>query len=129
MPELLEKMGIKKTRQRAAIVEALEKADKPCCAEEIFRICNNMSLSTVYRNLDRLLELGVLEVLSGAGNEKQRYFQLVSREHRHYAVCLGCHNKIYLAECPVHNMNIHDFTVTGHKVEIYGYCAKCRVRS
>ncbi len=128
MNNILEKVGIKKTRQRMAIISALEKADRPCCAEEVFGMCRDMSLSTVYRNLDRLLLLGAVEVVFG-GNEKQRYYRLASSEHRHYAVCLGCHSKIFIGECPVHGMDIHDFTVTGHKVEIYGYCAKCRARS
>lgn len=127
MEDIFKKAGIKKTRQRAAIVTAMEKAQKPCCAEEIFAQCEEMSLSTVYRNLDKLLALGVVEVLSGS--EKQRYYQLVSHDHRHYAVCLGCHNKIFIEDCPVHSMHLADFTVTGHKIEIYGYCADCRARS
>lgn len=127
MEDIFKRAGIKKTRQRAAIVAMLEAAKKPCCAEEIFDRCKDMSLSTVYRNLDKLVALGTVEVLSGS--EKQRYYQLVSEDHRHYAICLGCHNKIFIAECPVHSMHIHDFTVTGHKVEIYGYCEHCRERS
>ena len=45
--------------------------------------------------------------------------------HRHYAICLGCHSMKYIDICPVHSPDIDDFTVTGHKLEIYGYCNKC----
>ncbi len=127
MGHILEEMGIKKTRQRVAIIAAMEQADKPCSAEEIHSMCGSMSLSTVYRNLERLLDLGAVEMLSGV--QKQRFYQLVSEEHRHYAVCLGCRKKILIGDCPVGRMDIQNFTVTGHKVEIYGYCAKCRGRS
>lgn len=127
MCDLLEKMGIKKTRQRTQIIAALEKADKPCSAEELYRQCEDMSLSTVYRNLERLAALGAVELLTG--DARQRYYQLASAPHGHYAVCLGCHHKFPLASCPVHNLDLADFTVTGHKVEIYGYCGSCRGRS
>ena len=51
-------------------------------------------------------------------------------EHPHYAVCLECHKRIPLPSCPFAHVHLEqdtgDFTVTGHKLELYGYCKKCQ---
>ena len=50
--------------------------------------------------------------------------------HTHYAICLKCHNRIPLQSCPFAHIHLEkgmeDFTVTGHKLELYGYCSACR---
>lgn len=124
MRDLLGEMHIKKTRQRLDIVAALEQADKPLSAEELLQKCEKMSLSTVYRNLERLCELGAVEKQTLAKDGRGVY-ELVSGEHAHYAICLSCHEKIYLHHCPLQDPELEGFTVTGHKIEVYGYCAKC----
>lgn len=49
--------------------------------------------------------------------------------HTHYAICLQCHKKVALQVCPFENLHLHgeakDFVVTGHKLELYGYCKEC----
>ena len=64
-------------------------------------------------------------------------YELNKGEHTHYAVCLNCHKRIPLHVCPFEHMHVRtskeetgleqeDFVVTGHKLELYGYCGKCR---
>ena len=49
--------------------------------------------------------------------------------HTHYAICLGCHKKVALQACPFEHLHMDtdtgDFVVTGHKLELYGYCGDC----
>ena len=57
-------------------------------------------------------------------------YELNRGEHTHYAVCLECHKRIPLPSCPFAHVHLEqdtgDFTVTGHKLELYGYCKKCQ---
>ncbi|MDQ7055514.1 MAG: transcriptional repressor [Persephonella sp.] len=56
--------GYRKTRQREAILKVLEKAEYPINAEHIFMELENkgieISLSTIYRNLEMLTKEGLL---------------------------------------------------------------------
>lgn len=121
---MLSAAGLKCTRQRISVMELMIKAKRPMTAENIYEATENMSLSTVYRTVEKLCEKGILNKNTIQDSDKF-YYELSCNKHRHYAVCLGCGDMKYVDICPVHNPKIDDFTVTGHKLEIYGYCNKC----
>ena len=60
----------------------------------------------------------------------QIYNRIEKEEDTHYAVCLECHRRIPLKNCPFSQIHMgkeaEDFTVTEHKLELYGYCKECR---
>lgn len=122
---VLSEYGLKCTRQRIAVMTALADAPSPLSAEEIYERSENMSLSTVYRTVETLCKKGIA-VKNTIRDSDKFYYALTTDAHRHYAICLGCHSMKYVDICPVHSTDIDDFTVTGHKLEIYGYCNKCR---
>jgi Fur family ferric uptake transcriptional regulator len=121
---ILKEHGLKTTRQRSEIVNILLNAEIPLCAEEIFRASENMSLSTVYRTLELLCERGVAKKENILDGDKM-FYELADGKHRHYAVCLGCGELRHIDVCPVHDASVNGFTVTGHKLELYGYCKDC----
>jgi Fur family ferric uptake transcriptional regulator len=128
---------IKKTRQRIDIFKVLYSASQPLSAAEIFDILNSSdakekyAFSTVYRNLLAFEKAGVV-IKNVLSTEANAVYELKRESHKHYAVCLSCHVKIPIKACPLHDVAHHiegtipDFQVTGHQLEIYGYCAKCR---
>ena len=64
------------------------------------------------------------------GNDRARY-ELNLNEHKHHVICVGCHKMISFLDCPVEEFEKKlkekiDFDVTGHKLEIYGYCQECK---
>lgn len=123
--KILSSAGLKCTKQRIAVMQVLSAADEPLTAEDIHeRVCD-MSLSTVYRTAETLFEKGIVNKHTIKDSDKF-YYDLVTEKHRHYAVCLGCKRMKYIEYCPVQSQNIEDFTVTGHKLEIYGYCSDCK---
>ncbi len=122
--EILAAAGLKQTKQRISVMELMIKAKAPMTAENIYEAAENISLSTVYRIVEKLCEKGILNKNTIQDSDKF-YYELSCNEHRHYAVCLGCGNVKYVDICPVHTPRINDFEVTGHKLEIYGYCRKC----
>lgn len=123
--KILTDAGLKCTTQRISVMEILSRANAPMTAESIFEKADGISLSTVYRIAERLVEKGIVTKNTIRDSDKF-YYELVDNKHRHYAICLGCGGMKYVDICPVHNLKIDDFTVTGHKLEIYGYCGSCK---
>ena len=133
--------GIKWTKQRKDIYEILKKAEKPLSAHDIYQEILKMSdvdasgfaISTVYRSLTIFEEKGLIEKNVLIGSDTAVY-ELVDGDHKHYAVCLSCHKLVPLKHCPFEHV-AHDsmesedgnFVVTGHKLELYGYCKECKI--
>ncbi|MCC8160011.1 MAG: transcriptional repressor [Oscillospiraceae bacterium] len=123
--KILYDAGLKCTKQRISVMESLLCAKAPMTAENIYESVDGMSLSTVYRIVERLCEKGIVRKNTIQDSDKF-YYELTSGGHRHYAICLGCKSMKYVDICPVNAPHIDNFTVTGHKLEIYGYCDECK---
>ncbi len=138
--EVIEKnwpLGVKKTRQRVDVYRVLYEARTPLSAAEIYSVlCSNSAketyaFSTVYRNLLAFEKAGIV-VKNVLSTEDNALYELKQGTHKHYAVCLMCHTKIPIKTCPLHEIShdleksIPDFEVTGHQLEIYGYCKECK---
>ncbi|WP_006714945.1 Fur family transcriptional regulator [Desulfitobacterium metallireducens] len=133
--DLLLKEGVKRTKHRIAILEILEQSETPLTADEIFLILkeNNTSiwLSTIYRTLEMLTEKEVVRKSTIMGEDKARY-EIKQDAHKHCFVCVTCHKMIPLMDCPLEEFEEKlkdkmDFDVTGHNLEIYGYCHDCKL--
>jgi len=132
--------GIKWTRQRRDVYQVLLEATEPLSAAQIYRRLTEeagqpgYAMSTIYRILAVFEERGLLQKSSWIGDDTLLY-ELDRGEHTHYALCLGCHKRVPLENCPFAHMHSHfpeiptDFEITGHKLELYGYCRECRERS
>lgn len=133
--------GIKWTKQRKDIFEVLSRADKPMSAHDIYQEilkheavdASTFAISTVYRSLAIFEEKGLIEKSMLMGSDTAVY-ELVDGHHKHYAVCLSCHKLVPLKHCPFeHVEHSHmesedgEFVVTGHKLELYGYCKECTI--
>lgn len=125
--------GYKVTPQRRAIINALLLPDGPPTATEVLekaRVSHpGVSLDTVYRNLNLLVEMGCLIQINLKNNEKSR-FEIV-KSHHHHLVCLGCGESVCLEQCPLLERDLElakekGYKVMGHAFEIYGYCPACQ---
>ena len=128
----LKENGLKITRARTAILEILKRSCHPLAAEEIFLNLKSetlkMNLSTVYRTLETLEEAGLITKLGLV--EDKKLYEYNGMGHRHYLVCLGCKRIITIEHCPLHEYEKQlekdtEFTITGHKLYLYGYCKEC----
>jgi Fe2+ or Zn2+ uptake regulation protein len=124
--------GIKKTRQRLALLRIMESADKPLSAATIHALClekdRDAWLSTTYRTLDMFTEKGIINKTIPL-EEENAVYELNRHEHRHYAVCKGCQKMMDIECCPIGELQIKTkegaFHMTGHRLEVYGYCEEC----
>jgi Fe2+ or Zn2+ uptake regulation protein len=127
--------NFKRTKARESILSVLENASEPLSAADIYSKVDGKGeevwLSTVYRTLDQLVDRGVVIKATITVGGKALY-ELHRETHRHYAICLACNKVIQLEDCPLENFmpKIKDsqFKVTGHNLEVFGYCIDCKTK-
>jgi len=132
--ELLKREGIKNTKHRTAILEILEESDSPKTAEQLFISLKDktasIDMSTVYRTLDTFSSKNLV-IKSNRVDDGKALYELNHHEHKHHLLCVGCHKLISIEDCPIGELQQIlkqkiDFDITGHKLEIYGYCHDCK---
>lgn len=127
--------GIKWTRQRKAVYEVLWEESEPLTPVKLYNLVEQRTpgeeyaLSTIYRILAAFEEKGIVEK-EASMEDGALLYSLHRGSHTHYAVCLECHRRIALSSCPFAHLKLEqeteDFTITNHKLELYGYCKNCR---
>ena len=129
----LSSTGLRMTSQRALILDIMRQGREHLDADEVYRLArerqSNLSLSTVYRNLQTLTKLGLVEELHF--DESHHHYEAKPAIEHHHLVCLGC-GKIVEFGCELSQKmrqkiaRKEGFEVTGVEVHMAGYCAKCR---
>ena len=129
--------GLKTTRHRLSILEALKHSSEPLSAEQVFLQIKkddvSINLSTVYRALEILTEKGMVSSFNLSGSDKT-LFELSGTGHRHFLVCLSCKKMLPVMHCPLgcYEDTVEKetgFSVTGHRLDIYGYCKECQEKT
>ena len=120
------------SRQRSIIFEELHKLASHPTADELYAVVRkrlpNISLGTVYRNLNYLAKQGLILKLGNAG--EQGRFDACTNKHYHF-VCKSC-AKIYdlpqlsTSEIQQAIQNIEQHDVHSYELEFYGVCAACK---
>ena len=119
------------TRQLAAVYVAVQGNHSHPSAEEVYQCVRKtlprISLGTVYRNLQRLVEEGKIRMFL-LGERVARYDPLVT-EHDHF-ICQRCGRveDIFLEQDRQVNLTSlmeKGFTVTALSVTIHGLCRRC----
>ncbi len=126
--------GLKLTRHRQEIFQLLKESKQPVTAEQIYAALRekniSINLSTVYRILDSLSGSELVSKIN-IGEDKKNHYEYNCMAHRHYLVCLCCNNIFSVGDCPLGDYEKQvarqtDFVITGHKLNLYGYCSNCR---
>ncbi|PHV71419.1 transcriptional repressor [Sporanaerobium hydrogeniformans] len=134
--ELLRQHGIKYSQQRDIVLNLLRHLTRPASVEELYTkalpLHPTIHLSTVYRILENF-EAHHLVVRNTLSEDKKNVYELYTPAHKHYMVCLKCHQCFPIPDCPCNILDeavtkATDFEVIDHKIEILGYCATCQLR-
>jgi len=130
----LARNGLKTTKHRTEILDILEGSGQPLAAEQVFLELKkrniSVNLSTVYRVLEVLANSHLAVKLTIPGDSRT-LFEYNRMEHKHYLICLGCKKIIAIEHCPLKDYEKAlaeetNFTISGHKLDIYGYCPECK---
>ena len=121
------------TNQRALIMRVIRQGRGHLDADEIYRRAREnkprLSLSTVYRNLQILKKLGLVEELHF--DEEHHHYEVKPSVEHHHLVCLGG-GKVIEFQQPLTSYveknvtQAKDFDITETEVRVSGYCAQCR---
>lgn len=127
----LQAQGYKLTEPRRHIIQAVQAQKRAFSAPELYQQLDGeaVSLATVYRTMELLVGLGLVEVATRTGDE-QRYIACVPDEHHHHVVCRGCGQVADITGCQIETFEElvreqTNFRIDGHTVEFHGYCASC----
>jgi Fur family peroxide stress response transcriptional regulator len=133
--EALRKKGYKATPQRVAICRiALKSRDHPSAQRiygEVKELHPTVSLATVYKTLQVLAELGLVQELDFP--QSQARFDCYVEPHINL-VCMRCGNISDVEDPTAREMVARvaataEFTRTGQRLDIYGICKTCRSRT
>lgn len=125
--------GMRMTKQRVVILQALCELEGHASAEDIFRRVTihrrDVDLSTIYRTLERLCDLRIIsETDLGRGCTE---YELVTEQPHHHLVCRCCHQIVdldhdYLASLAKAIRRDTGFEPIVDHFAIFGLCPSCQ---
>lgn len=132
---LFEQRGIRWTPQRQLVLDTFQRRSGHISAEEVHseisKVFPRVNLSTVYRTLELLCELGVaVEVVPNKGEDRRRYELVEGAEHYHL-ICEICGAEMELAPDVIKQLQAqiqerYNFQLKLPHFVGLGRCANCR---
>jgi Fe2+ or Zn2+ uptake regulation protein len=124
------------TRHREALVTVLARAERPLTIPEIGAVDAELAVSSIYRNLTKLEELGVVHRVVTAGDFA--HYELaedLTEHHHHHMVCSSCGAVSDFEAPPKLEHSVREaarqvgrrtgFRTQHHLVDLIGLCADC----
>lgn len=128
--------GLKSTRQRELIVDAFLAAGAHLSTEELYlRLREDhpgIGYATVHRTLRLLADCGLADRCH-FGDGQTRYEQRSAEEHHDHLICTVCGAIVEFENPGIERLQEsvakeHGFTITQHRLDIYGICSRCHGR-
>ncbi|MBP3964396.1 MULTISPECIES: Fur family transcriptional regulator [Paenibacillus] len=136
----LQSQGYKLTPQREATVRVLlENEEDHLSAEDVFMLVKDIApeigLATVYRTLELLSELHVVEKMNfGDGVARYDLRADNNKHHHHHLICVQCGTMSEILEDwlgPLEERleREYGFTVLDHRLDFQGICVNCKAKN
>jgi len=129
----LSKNRLKMTRERRALLEHVLSVRGHFDVDDLLmrlrRSGHRVSRATLYRNLPRLVDSGLIHKVE-MDRGQARYELMLGRHHHDHMVCLGCGAILEFESPEVERIQREvcrrrRFVMTGHTHQIRGYCVSC----
>lgn len=123
----------KLTRSRRVVLDIIAQANQHLTPAEIYRRAKakypQLGLTTVYRTLDLLVELGYIQRVHFA--EGCHSYATVARPHGHHLVCSVCGRAEEFQDCDLDPLvkslqTKTGYTIDVHVLELMGRCPECK---
>ncbi len=127
----LRDQGFKITSPRNQVIENVAARDDNFTAEALAAELDSIGRATVYRTLKLLLDQGlVCRIVLGDGSV---CYRVSHKAHHHHLVCVSCGATEDVDLSDVEDVlervrNASDYDVVGHRLEVYGFCPRCKAR-
>ncbi len=125
--------GFKDTRQRRAVLSVVVSSGECLNPAEVYAkakaACPRIGLTTVYRTLEILADLGVVRRVHL--QQGCHSYALAGVGHRHHVICSTCHGAIEFEGCDLSEVmqsaaKQTGFRVDGHWLQLFGTCPACQ---
>ena len=132
---MLADAGLRATRQRSAIVRAMQREGRPITAQSLHarlaRSGNGPGLATIYRTLQAIAQAGYARTFPAGEGEIS--YKLCDPGHHHHLICERCGRVVEIPSCEIEGWAAsaakrRGFSVSSHQADIFGLCADCRAR-
>lgn len=132
--DYLAKENLRLTDQRKLILEMFLKEKGHVSVEEfhdkVKKIDSTIGKSTIYRALKHLCSSG-LALASDFGDGVQRYELHWGQQHHDHLICEKCGKKVEVMDSRIEERQLrladdNGFTLTGHRMNLFGICGVCR---
>ena len=126
----LDAAGYRRGGSRRKVIDFLGTRDCAVTALEIDRELDRVGRASVYRTLEQLEELGLVQKVD-LGRESTAYERVdPAGHHHHHLVCTRCGRVLPFEdealEEAIHEVRTREgFKVEGHEVTLRGTCARC----
>jgi Fur family transcriptional regulator, ferric uptake regulator len=126
--------GLKSTRQRTLIIDTFFQLGGHLSVEDVWAKVRQqdakVSVATVYRTMKLLSECGLAHARN-VGDGQTRYEPAAGRDHHDHLICTRCGRIVEFENDRIEALQEsvakrHGFTVTSHKMELYGLCRDCQ---
>ncbi len=134
--QYLAKEKLRFTSQRAIIFDVFWNTQGHISPEELYRKTREQDRSigqaTVYRTLKLLSDAGIAREVD-FGDGVNRYEPYYGQSHHDHLICKECGQSVEVVDHRIEKLQEelarqHGFTLNGHSMYLYGYCAQCKVR-
>jgi Fe2+ or Zn2+ uptake regulation protein len=132
----LQREGVRYTRHRRALVDALRTAAQPLTIPEIAALAPTVPQSSIYRNLAVFEQAAVVHRLSGHGDFARYELAEELIGHHHHLVCascgsmtdfaLGAEAEAQLERALRQAARRRHFAISNHRLDVVGHCDSCR---
>ena len=132
--EYLRHKNLKWSRQREYILDLFLSTKRHVTTEELYQLAlkkfPEIGYSTVHRTLKLLVECGLASERH-FGDRYTRFESRIKDTHHDHLICTDCGKIIEFENKTIEKMqltiaNQEKFTVTHHRLELYGICNKCQ---
>lgn len=113
--ETLSANGLRKTKDRHKLIELFEQA-RTWSAAQLHAHLPKTDLSTIYRNLQHLLEKRLIREVHN--HDTEAHYELSTRDHHDHLACKNC-DVTECIPCPIKNQQ-------EHTLEILDLCSNCK---
>lgn len=128
--------GLRLTRQRRAVLDAVAEASSSVSPVQVFDAargqCPELGLTTVYRTLELLSDIGALRRVHGPDHCEA--FVPAGAAHGHTVVCDGCGRVVEFTDCDLQAVvdaavRQTGYRITEHFLQLSGECPACGERA
>jgi Fur family transcriptional regulator, ferric uptake regulator len=131
--DALRSAGLRVTRQRLAVLDALDGREGVVTAQDLHHElrarAGSPGLATIYRTLSALAEAGELDVFPSPKDGEQS-FRRCRRDHHHHLLCESCGEVQEVGAAEIERWisrvsKRRGFEARRHTVDVFGLCRKC----